>query len=337
VTHAKQPRLSREQLAQIPVFSQRWLAAAFHSGPVERYRMKDLLYSLPLPQMQRTPVVHFCTGPLELLRQEAFLRARPDPEHVLWAALGRPLWQQLARELSPVVHRQLSHRLVVPIEQQLHTRLGQLLLRALALPLGHPGARRSLLHQAFATGGWRSHGAWFDYGRAVLGCALDERYWSRFAALLECGGWLIPTQDAVFCLDGPSALHQDDRGLLHAEGKPAVRFADGFSLYAHHGVLLQERYGRCHPSAWRPEWLLEETDVEICQVLTRILGHEQILAQLEAQPEQTDGRSVLYRVERGREVVRLLLTLQPEALLRLVPPQARTLKEAHRWLTGGRG
>jgi hypothetical protein len=80
MAHAKQTRLTQDQLAQIAIYNQRWQHSAFYPGPVNRYQVKDLLYDFFQSQHQRVPIVHFCTGPLELLRTDAFIRAQIDPE-----------------------------------------------------------------------------------------------------------------------------------------------------------------------------------------------------------------------------------------------------------------
>jgi hypothetical protein len=280
----------------------------------------------------RVPIVHFCTGSLELWRTDAFNRAQIDPENRLWNLLGTPLWQPLVRQLSHPVHQYLRKHLALDLEQRLTLQLEKPVMKGLSAHLRNCSPKQPLLHHTLATGGWRSHCAWFDYAINELGCSLDVERWSTLSQLIDCGGWLIPTAETIFFLDGPTVLHQDNEGNLHAEGKPALCFADGFSLYAHHGAVLKERYGRCLPGEWQSQWLLEEHDIAICRAMTRVLGYERILAELEAKLVEQDRKTLLYQVDQGKETRLLLLDLHPEPLIQRVPPQARTLKEALGWL-----
>jgi len=40
------------------------------------------------------------------------------------------------------------------------------------------------------------------------------------------------------------------------EGKPAIQFADGRGVYAYHGIVLPERYGKYHSDSWQTQWFL---------------------------------------------------------------------------------
>ncbi|WP_371261653.1 DUF6745 domain-containing protein [Rivularia sp. PCC 7116] len=42
----------------------------------------------------------------------------------------------------------------------------------------------------------------------------------------------------VVC-DRPCLLTFDEENKLHGEEKPAIRFVDGYSVYASHGVLIK--------------------------------------------------------------------------------------------------
>ena len=59
---------------------------------------------------------------------------------------------------------------------------------------------------------------------------------------------LTPAQEALIPVYREKwraiALITDSDCRLHAEGKPAVQFADGFSIYAYRGVILPEWYDR---------------------------------------------------------------------------------------------
>lgn len=82
--------------------------------------------------------------------------------------------------------------------------------------------------------------------------------------------------------DRPTKLHFDNQNRLHAEGKPAIQFADGYSLYSHHGVTLPEEYGKIHPHAWEPQYLLSENNAELRRVLIQGIGYDRIASELQA-------------------------------------------------------
>lgn len=50
-------------------------------------------------------------------------------------------------------------------------------------------------------------------------------------------------KEVCLICDRPTKLFFDNQNRLHAQGKPAIQYADGFSLYSYHGVTLPEKYG----------------------------------------------------------------------------------------------
>ncbi len=87
-----------------------------------------------------------------------------------------------------------------------------------------------------------------------------------------------------------------DRELLpHGEAQPAVKYADGYEIYCHHGVTISAKYGQIYPSDWRAESiLLEEKDLEntdreqqdnlVLELLSSI-GYKRFIQEL---PQQKD-------------------------------------------------
>ncbi|MBD0310844.1 MAG: leucine-rich repeat domain-containing protein, partial [Microcoleus sp. T1-bin1] len=68
--------------------------------------------------------------------------------------------------------------------------------------------------------------------------------------LFEHCGWIFPLEKICFVCDRPRHLRFDSQNRLHAEGEPAIEFADGWNFYYYHGVKLPEQYGQVHPNQW---------------------------------------------------------------------------------------
>lgn len=86
-------------------------------------------------------------------------------------------------------------------------------------------------------------------------------------------GWWWPFQDIAILTPKPSAIRLDKEGRLHAEGLPAIAY-QGYNIYAYHGVILPEKYGKVHPQNWQPQWLLKEKNAELRQLIIQIIGGE---------------------------------------------------------------
>jgi internalin A len=154
--------------------------------------------------------------------------------------------------------------------------------------------------------------------------------------LLENCGWIFPFENICVVCDRPLHLHFDSEHRLHAEGESAIAFADGYSLYFHHGVKLPEQYGKVHPDLWQAEWLLSEENAEIRRLLIQRIGYDRICQQLQAVELDSWQEYTLLKIDNADvEPIYLLKMTCPSTgfihALR-VPPDVESAKEAIRWV-----
>jgi len=151
----------------------------------------------------------------------------------------------------------------------------------------------------------------------------------------ECG-WIFPFENICLVCDRPLHISFDSANELHAEGEPAIAFADGYSLYFHHGVKLPEKYGKVRPDLWQAEWLLSESNAELRRVLIERIGYDRICQQLQAVKLDTWQEYTLLKIDNADvEPIYLLKMTCPSTghihALR-VPPDVRSALEAIRWV-----
>jgi hypothetical protein len=58
--------------------------------------------------------------------------------------------------------------------------------------------------------------------------------------LAKSCGWWWPYDGICFLTERPAELHRDNRGRLHHESSMAIRYPDGWGLYAWNGILVPE-------------------------------------------------------------------------------------------------
>lgn len=103
----------------------------------------------------------------------------------------------------------------------------------------------------FWVGGWWWGGAYTSFFREVCGLEPPAGLWERglaYEATMEAACWWYPHSDFVLVCERPAAIHRDlarpgvDRGWgshrLHNDAGPAVHWADGWGVYAVHGVRI---------------------------------------------------------------------------------------------------
>jgi hypothetical protein len=188
---------------------------------------------------------------------------------------------------------------------------------------------------------------WLDFCISVLECEHEfEKEWKLLQSIVENCNWLfayrefLNYQNLVIIIDRPTKLLFDNQNNLHAEGEPAIQFADGYSLYAYHGVTLPEQYGKLHPNQWQAKWLLEESNAELRRVLIQGMGYHKICQELHAIELDSWQEYTLLKIDNevDIELIYLLKMTCPSTgsihILR-VPPSVKSAREAICWVNWG--
>ncbi|MCA1992394.1 MAG: hypothetical protein LDL41_10205, partial [Coleofasciculus sp. S288] len=187
---------------------------------------------------------------------------------------------------------------------------------------------------------WVTGGAWFDFCISVLNCVHHPQKWQVFQALVKHCGWMFLFEKVALVCDRPIQLSFDRERRLHAEGEPALQFADGYCLYSYQGVTLPKKYGALHPHQWQAKWLLHEWNAEVRRVLIQEIGYARICQELPVKPLDSWQEYTLLRInmEFELESIYLLKMTCPSTgfihALR-VPPTMRSAREAIRWVNWG--
>ncbi|MBD1831252.1 hypothetical protein H6F61_00825 [Cyanobacteria bacterium FACHB-472] len=187
---------------------------------------------------------------------------------------------------------------------------------------------------------WVSSGSLYDFCINVLNFEYKQKEWEALQAIAKNCGCIFPFENMVIICDRPRLLSLDNQQRLHAEGAPAIQFADGYSLYAYHGVTLPKKYGTVHPHHWQASWLLEEDNAELRQVLIQGIGYDKIAHELGAIELDSYQEYTLLKINTD-------IDIKPISLLKMtcpstkfihalrVPPDIESAREAIRWVNWG--
>jgi hypothetical protein len=157
--------------------------------------------------------------------------------------------------------------------------------------------------------------------------------------LAKYSGWLNVYEDVVVFQHRPEVIKFDDQKRLHCSDGPAIKYRDGFMIYAWHGVRI--------PSDWienkgklTAKIALTWENIEQRRCACEILGWAKILKDLNSKVIDEDNDpevGTLVEVdipEIGREkFLRVLCGTKREFALP-VPPEMKTALEANAWTFG---
>lgn len=113
------------------------------------------------------------------------------------------------------------------------------------------GDDKALLGQNEAT--------WLSFHRFMhdeFGMVKETKHLIGFWELCESCGWILPFENVCFASERHDVCNLDDRGVIHSEDGPAIRYPDGFAIHAWHGVSI--------PS----EWIEDKANLKAVDVLS---------------------------------------------------------------------
>jgi hypothetical protein len=182
----------------------------------------------------------------------------------------------------------------------------------------------------------------FDYFRALFGLREATAPLRGLWQIAENLGWLQPHRHTCWLAERPQLLRGDARDRLHHADGPALRYPDGWQVWAWKGVEV-------------PRWVIEqkeditlkaidiETNVQIRRCMIEIMTPERYVAQGGAERIAEDETGILWRktwlaADTWAAVEVINATPEPDGTRKhfflQVPAHIRTAREAVAWSYG---
>lgn len=178
----------------------------------------------------------------------------------------------------------------------------------------------------------------YDYVRSLTQ-SRDLSPIEPFVVLGQECGWLWPCRNIALMTEKPVVFHTDASGRLHAEGRKALEYSDGFGMYFFRGVKIPDFMGAVKPEEWKSEWVLAERNAEVRRALTQGIGYEKIARDLGAVRLDSWREYELLRIDHAdtEPIVFLRMTCPSTRLPHTtrVPPSIDTCRAAIRWCNWG--
>ncbi|HEY1244339.1 MAG TPA: hypothetical protein VGF29_05855 [Hyphomicrobiaceae bacterium] len=331
MTPTRIEKLTPEQADGLIVFREAERRLALSVDPIDHDRARASVRTLYAAAGQPEPrVVFVFTSPMLCLLARAVLRTAL-PRDQLRVQLRDQLMDQLGAQLGVQLRDQLGGQLVGQLRDQLRDQL--------EAQLGDQ------LHEwdgLWFSGGWDAFWlAFYEFGRRS-GVRYAQRTQERFVAYQrysrECGVAFLYA-GAAFVSDRPERMSFDAARRLHAIDGPALRYRDGYSLYAWKGQRIPAEYIEQRATRSAAD-VLNEQNAEMRRILMEIYvdvhGPRAMLAAMDAKliAEDTEhGRPRrLYDIRGHRYLAVVNGSLEPDGSRREfllgAHPEAATPHEA---------
>lgn len=269
--------LTPDRVLAIGVTREKWRAIALSTDRIDRQKaasaIKAVYSAIGFPE----PTIEFFDSPHAALKKPPSL-VKSFLGSTFRAKIEKQLEMQPGSQLGSLVENNLEIEAIDQLKRLLWTPLTEQLGLQLSKPLWNQlrNQQRSQNDNCIQPELWAVYASAFDYCISVLNCEYSPEKWEAIQSVVKDCGWIFPWKKTCLACDRPSKISFDSERRLHAEAEPAIQFTDGFCVYAYHGVVIPEKYGMLPPYKWQSQWILEETDRELKQVLIHGIGRVRI-------------------------------------------------------------
>ena len=326
---SKIEKLTSEQEAQIPVYFERYLNYGLDTSRIDRKKVTPMVAQIYESAGLKAPelILYFDSPASCLLAQGVLQHVTEDKDQLgnqlrnqlidqlrnqrrnqlwnqLWDQLGDPLRVQLRDQLGGQLGNQLGDQLRNQLWDQLWDPLGDQLWNQLGDPLRNQlrnQLRNRFRDQLNQNNTWGNLDmfwlGFYAYIHEVL--SVEGEVISRFKIFhdfsKEVGLW-FPYKDVCIISQKPTEIHMhNDR--LHHDGGPAIKFADGYSLWALSGIRVSQEIAETPADKMQYQMIDDEQNTEIRRLLLAKYGEGRYLMDSGAQETHRDKYGILYRRE----------------------------------------
>jgi hypothetical protein len=355
--------LTAGQRSELNRFRARWSAIRRSTEPADRDAAEEGV-RLAYAAAGLTPPARmvWCEGPVAM-SQAAHIPSRADGPNVRWKLIDR-----LHRRAFSRIRKSVSRRMLAEVEgavepaDALVAAAAETVARAVTQDNASLFARyrRSeplswscVLQELLGRQGFRHAAAgpgdlsWLatcDVLRRVLGVRAETEPLAGLSLLAANVGWLQPHAQTCWLSERPEVLRGDVGDRLHCVDGPALRFRDGWSVWAWRGVEVSRELIE-HPEGITLAEIDDEANVQVRRCMIEIMTPQRYVALGGAIRIAEDETGVLWRknflhADSWAAVDVINATAEADGTRKhfflQVPPNLQTARDAVAWTYGMR-
>lgn len=253
-------RLTEEQDEVLPIYREKWRSIATMTEPIDREKVASAIKATYAEINYPEPEILFYTNPISAIER---LFAVKNFKEYTGPCINGKFSKRVFEHIQHLIKRQLDEALFIRLRNKIQfpdfphyptetnpqasffpEGVERLIEVQLLTDFDKPEFEFTNICDLSLTltrpAGWSIWGCMFDFCISVLELQHDKRKWGVLQDLMQCCGFIFLFEKVCIVCDRPCKLSFDQMNKLHAEGEPAIQFADGYSVYAHHGRHLSE-------------------------------------------------------------------------------------------------
>ena len=260
----------------------------------------------------------------------------------IWDQVSSQIWSQVWNQVSGEDEGQVGGQVRGQIRDQIESSVSDQVFHQTSGEVSNQ-AWDQARHQALDTVKdqtrnfcYGSHEAswlgFYEYFQDVCNLPLDRL--PPLITIAENCGWWLPYKQFAIVSAKPTEIHIQN-GVLHNSRGAAIRYADGFSVWALNGVRVSREIVETSEEKLDAHLILTETNAEVRREIVRKIGVERMCNDLNAKPIDTVGDYTLLLLDLGDGRQRPYLKMLNPSIgiyhIEGIHPDCDTVEKALNW------
>jgi hypothetical protein len=343
MSSTKVAALTQNQLRAMARYRDKWIEIGSSNAPAHRPKAEAAIKKMYTHVGLSEPRIVWCGSPVAMVKAKMncpLSEGGALVRHSVWLSVTRAARDAVWESISDEVWETVRNFIAAPVERSIKTAREEVIESLVSSAVTH-------LDKAWQWTSWYvQHDAhWlamFDFFRNTLLLKQETEMIVPLLELAQHAGWYIPCETICWVSERPTIFQLDDQERLNSFSEPALRYPDGWGVYAVNGVRVPS-FVIERPHDITLEHIEEESNAEVRRVMIERYGQGRFLLDSGARLIHTDPYGELYRKElSGDEPIVMVkvknATREADGSFKTyflrVPPHIRTAHAAVAWTFG---
>lgn len=268
--------LTPEQKQQISVYRDKWIEIGLSAQPVDEERVRGICTDFYIHILEREPIpVIIMPSPLAAWLAVCRLGIEDQIRNRVWIQVWAQIWAQVGTQVRNQVRAQIGDQVGDQVRTQVWDQIEGQVWDQIRNRINNficPSQGGQFFVNAFA---------FYDYMLNVAGVVIPDELSAKFdywQATTQMGP-IWPLDHVCVVSDRPSEIRRNEHGL-HCDGGPALRYRDGFAVWALNGVRVSQEIAETAGGQLDCALIAKTQNAEVRREIVRKIGLERLFRDL---------------------------------------------------------
>jgi len=227
--------LNNNQISQLTIYRDKWLSIGLDTKPIDREKAIEAIYTVYGCVGLKNPDIIFADSPLGCLNTYTRLKNRVDNQ------VSYQVWNQVYNQVSYQVRHQVLNQVFYQVLNQVYNQVSYQVRDQVSYHV-----RDQVLYQAsdqlnnFCYGNNDAHWlGFYEYFKDVCNLIEETKMLEGLWLAAKSMHWYLPYKNICIVSNRPEHISFNSNNKLHNDMGPAIRYRDGFSIYANNGAVIE--------------------------------------------------------------------------------------------------